>query len=85
MRSLLFAGLAVVLPLAAHAQIVIQTPAVPGVQRVEPNDYWRHQREGEREVEWQRRDQYREEAQQHQEWVHNHCVRDWQNQEYCRR
>ena len=41
--------------------------------------------EGEREVEWQRRDQYREEAQQHEEWEHNHCVRDWQNQEYCRR
>ncbi len=85
MKSLLFvAGLALAIPEASHAQVVIQTPSIPGMQR-EPDDYWRHQRERQRESEWRRRDEYREEAQRREDWQHRHCVRDWQNQEYCRR
>lgn len=76
----------------AHAQIVIQTPGV----RVEPDrrdpradgpreEYWRQHRENERESEWRRREEFREQEHRRAEWQHDHCVRNWQNQEYCRR
>lgn len=76
----------------AHAQIVIQTPGL----RVEPErrdqrvaeqreEYWRQRRENERESEWRRREEFREQEHRKVEWQREHCVRNWQGQEYCRR
>ena len=90
MKSFILA-LAVVtaIPLASQAQIVIQTPNIPGITtpRREPerDDYWRHQRENEREAEWRRRDEYQHEDARREDWQRAHCVRDWQGQEFCRR
>jgi len=77
---------------AAQAQIVIQAPGIPGLSRLEPEreyrgppgEYWRRQREGEREMEWRRREEYRDEARR-EDWRRDHCVRDYRNQVYCRR
>jgi hypothetical protein len=81
----------------AHAQIVIQTPQFPGVQRVEPDrrdqraaqereEYWRRQHnQRERDSEWRRREDFRSEEHRREEWQRDHCVRNWQGQEYCRR
>ncbi len=71
----------------AHAQVIIQAPGLPGFVRGEPDrpgEYWRRQREGERENEWRRREEYREEARR-EDWRRDHCVRDYRNQVYCRR
>ena len=79
-------GLVSLAPLA-QAQIVIQTPRIPGVTAPvqDRGDYWRHEREGEREGEWRRREEYREEEHRREDWQRAHCVRDWQGQEFCRR
>ena len=81
--ALLTLALITAAPLA-NAQIVIQ-PAVPGVERRDPDDYWRRRRDNDREDEWRRREEYREEAHRREDWARSHCVRDWQGQEYCRR
>ncbi len=89
MKSALVAlALLTAIPVAANAQIVIQTPNIPGITtRAEPDreDYWRYRRENEREAEWQRRSEYRHEEARRETWQRAHCVRDWQGQEFCRR
>jgi hypothetical protein len=88
MRNILFAlGAIISWSSLANAQVRIELPQIPGVtvEREEPEDYWRRQREGEREAEWRRREEYREEHHRREEWVARHCVRDWQGQEFCRR
>ena len=81
MKSILF-GLAILaLAPVAQAQVIIQVP--PGGRVMEPPyraDYWR----GERGHGWDRREAYREEYRR-QEWRRAHCVRDYRNQEFCRR
>ena len=69
----------------AHAQVIIQAPAIPGVTVPDHENYWRERREGDREDAWRRREEYREEEHRREGWQRSHCVRDWQNQEYCRR
>jgi hypothetical protein len=75
---LLAAALAFGVPLVSHAQVVIQTPrVVPAVP--DNGDYWRHDNN-----DWRRREEYSKEAAR-ADWEHSHCVRDFQNQEYCRK
>ena len=70
----------------AHAQVVIQTPRVapapppPGVTVEAP--YWRHHHPDE---DWQAQRDFRGEQYAHQEWMRDHCVRDWSGEAYCRR
>ena len=63
----------------ASADVVIQTPGFT-VEQHPPVPYWR-QRQEER---WAERQEFRDEQYRHQEWVQNHCVRDWSGREYCR-
>lgn len=84
MLTLALVGMA---PLA-HAQVVIQTPSVPGARlsgppASYPDDYWRRGPEGGEE--WRRRAEFREEEHRREEWQRAHCVRDYQGQEFCRR
>jgi len=91
------AGLALITAApAAQAQIVIQTPQIPGFNRIEPQrqdlrrepereEYWRRRRDNEQEAQWRRREEYRDEEHKREEWQRDHCVRDWRNQEFCRR
>ncbi len=74
-------GLLVAIP-AAQAQVIIQAPGFRG--EPERGDYWRRPREGEREADWRRREEFREEARR-EEWRRDHCVRDYRNQVFCRR
>ena len=76
----------------AHAQVVIQTPGirvVPDQRDPRANgpreEYWRQRQENERDSEWRRREEFREQEHRRAEWQREHCVRNWQNQEYCRR
>lgn len=89
MKSVILAlALVTAIPLAGRAQIVIQAPYIPGITtRAEPDrgDYWRRQRDNEREAEWRRRDEYRGEEARRRDWQRAHCVRDWRGQEFCRR
>ena len=88
MKALLMAlALVSVAPLA-HAQVIIQTPGIPGFRPPGPpprdeEDYWRRRREGEEE--WRRRAEFREEEHRREEWRRAHCVRDYRGEEYCRR
>ncbi len=86
---LLVMALISVAPLA-QAQIVIQTPPIPGVTRPlgppgDPDDHWRRRHEGDREDEWRRRAEFRHEEHRREQWHRPHCVRNWQGEEYCRR
>jgi hypothetical protein len=82
MRTILAACVALgtagaVLAPSTHAQVVVQTPGVA----VEQGPYWRyHHPEGE----WRDRHEFREEARR-EDWLRDHCVRDWNGGEYCRR
>ena len=75
-------GLAGVVPV--HAQVVVQTPRVvpapPGVTVETP--YWRHHHPDE---DWQARQEFRDRQYAREEWLREHCVRDWSGGEYCRR
>lgn len=85
MRYVLLALALVSVAPAAHAQIVIQAPPIPGVgPRPYGNDYWREHREG-REDEWRRRAEFREEEHRRMDWRRAHCVRDYRGEEFCRR
>ena len=44
-----------------------------------PHDYWRSESTHDA---WRRREEWREA--QSEEWRHNHCVRDWRDEVYCR-
>jgi len=68
------AGFALAAP--AHADVTISTPGVTG----EP--YWRHHHP---EAEWRERHEFREAEHSRAEWLRDHCVRDWNGGEYCRR
>ncbi len=68
----------------AHAQVTITAPGVT-IGRTEDGDYWRRQREGQKEAEWRAREEYKEEAAKSADWQHSHCVRDWEGKEFCRR
>lgn len=76
MKSALLALLLICSAPLAHAAPATEAPH-------EGADYWRHPANGQ-EAEWRPRAEYHDEV-RHEEWVHAHCVRDWQNQEYCRR
>ncbi len=41
--------------------------------------YWRQHSD------WQTHNAFHGDQYQKETWEHDHCVRDWQNQEYCRR
>ena len=88
MKAALLGLSLILLAPVAHAQVTIGPGGVtvgrPAIQQ-DQGDYWRRQREGEREAEWRRRDEYREQEARQQNWQRTHCVRDWQNKEYCRR
>ena len=75
-------GLTGVVPV--HAQVVVQTPRVvpapPGVAVETP--YWRHHHPDE---DWQARQGFRDRQYAREEWLREHCVRDWSGGEYCRR
>jgi hypothetical protein len=61
-----------------QAQVTIRAPGV-AIDAGQP--YWRsHQ-----DVEWQRREEFREAEHRRGEWLRDHCVRDWSGHELCRR
>ena len=77
------AGFAEGLPV--RAQVVIQTPPVaapppPGVTVETP--YWRLHHPDE---EWRARQEFRDRQYAREEWLRDHCVRDWSGEAYCRR
>ena len=61
----------------ARADIVVRTPGV-AVEQGSP--YWRHDYR-----DWQARRDFREHEYQRESWLRDHCVRDWNGREYCRR
>ena len=80
MRRILGACFAVgmaALPItASHAEVTITAPGV-SVQ-TGPSPYWRHDGSWRAQREWAG-NEYR-----HPEWQHDHCVRDWQGNTFCR-
>ncbi len=80
--GLLFAAQIAYAP-AAQAQVTVG-PAGVTIGAPSGGDYWRQQQAGQNSAEWRRREEYKEEA-KHAEWQHGHCVKDWHNQEYCRK
>ena len=52
----------------------------PGVTVETP--YWRHHHPDEN---WQARQEFRDRQYSREEWLREHCVRDWSGGEYCRR
>ena len=82
MRSILIgclavgaAALAVVSPV--NAQVSIRAPGV--AIDAGPHPYWRG------DAEWRDRREFRESEYRRNEWLRDHCVRDWGGHEYCRR
>jgi hypothetical protein len=67
-------GFAVATP--ARADITVTTPGVV----VQNGPYWRSH-----EGEWRDRRELRGNEYQHDAWLRDHCVRDWNGGEYCRR
>jgi hypothetical protein len=61
----------------AKADIVVRTPG-GAVERESP--YWRHDYR-----DWQARREFRDREYRREAWVRDHCVRDWNGGEYCRR
>jgi hypothetical protein len=69
-------GFAVATP--ASADVTVRTP---GVVVENGGPYWRGHHEGE----WRERREFREHEYQRDAWLRDHCVRDWNGGEYCRR
>jgi hypothetical protein len=65
------------------ACIALSAVALPAVAQVTvttgPTPYWREHSD------WQSRGEFRGDQYQKEAWSHDHCVRDWQGHEYCRR
>ena len=47
--------------------------------------YWRQHREADRDMEWRRRAEFREAEHRRADWIRDHCVRDWNGRDFCRR
>jgi hypothetical protein len=71
------AALAVASPV--NAQVSIRAPGVAIDAGQSP--YWRENRD----AEWRERREFRESEYRRNEWLRDHCVRDWSGHEYCRR
>jgi hypothetical protein len=52
---------------------------VPTARAADP--YWRQHKE----VDWQSRTEFKAPEQQRPDWLREHCVRDWDGHELCRR
>ena len=52
---------------------------ISAAQAADP--YWRSHRE----VEWQSRSEFKEAEHGKPEWLREHCIRDWDGHELCRR
>ena len=72
-----FGAIAIGAALPASAAVYVQTPGVT-VQAAPAVPYWREHED------WRARREFRDEQYRHQEWVQNHCVRDWSGAAYCR-
>jgi hypothetical protein len=51
----------------------------PGARAADP--YW----QSHHEVQWQERKEFREPEFQKNEWLGDHCIRNWSGKELCRR
>jgi hypothetical protein len=62
-----------------QAQVTIRAPGVAIDAGHEP--YWRSHNESA----WERRSEFHEAEHRRPEWLREHCVREWNGQEVCRR
>jgi hypothetical protein len=63
----------------AACLVISATSAILASPARADDPYWRQHSD------WQARGEFHGDQYQKEAWAHEHCVRDWQGHEYCRR